>query len=90
MSSVIKQWIAHHTTEVTWNNIIAAVKSDIIGQNEVVEMIQRHVLNISTNFETSELSKQLGEGSHKEDETLEKHSRLSVNHQENVIKYSMF
>ena len=47
LSLVIKQWITHHTTEVTWNTIIAAMKSEIIGQIKIGENIRRHVLNIN-------------------------------------------
>ena len=47
LSSVLQDWIDQCTTEVTWNTIIAAMKSEIIGQIKIGENIRRHVLNIN-------------------------------------------
>ena len=46
LSIVLQYWIDQHTTDVTWNTIIAVIKSETINQIKVGEMIRRHVLNI--------------------------------------------
>ena len=47
LSLVLQYWIDQHTTDVTWNTIIAAIKSETINQIEVGEKIRRHVLSIN-------------------------------------------
>ena len=47
LSSVLQHWIDQCTPEITWNTIIAAMKSEIIGQIEIGKNIRRHVLNIN-------------------------------------------
>ena len=47
LSLVLQHWIDQCTTEVTWNTIIAAMNSEIIGQIEIGENVRRHVLNIN-------------------------------------------
>ena len=53
LSLVLQYWIDKHTTKVTWNTIIAAIKSETINQIEVGEKIQRHVLSINEGDESN-------------------------------------
>ena len=66
LSLVLKWWIDQCTTEVTWNTIIAAVKSDFIGQKAVGEKIRRHVLCINQNDNSSHLESDKPGGHDKE------------------------
>ena len=47
MNTVIQCWIDQRPTETTWDNIIAAMKSRIVGQNRVAKEIEMFVLNIN-------------------------------------------
>ena len=66
LSLVLKQWIDQCTTEVTWNTIIAVVKSDFIGQTAVGEKIQTHVLNINQEDNSSHYDSDMSSGHGKE------------------------
>lgn len=47
LESVLHSWLNQHSTEVTWNSIISAIKSEIVGQKAIAEKIQKYVLNIN-------------------------------------------
>ena len=66
LSLVLKQWIDQCTTEVTWNTIIAVVKSDFIGQTAIGEKIQRHVLSINQDDNNSHHESDVSGGHDKE------------------------
>ena len=52
MDEVIQCWINQHTTEVTWETIIAAMRNDIVRQNHVAEKIEKYIININHSGDT--------------------------------------
>ena len=55
LSSVLQCWIDKRTTEVTWNSIITATKSKIVGQTTISDEIRRHVLSSSQQYDNSHI-----------------------------------
>ena len=52
LNEVIQCWFDQCTTEVTWNTIIAAMRSEVVGNDRVAKKIENYVLNISQGGET--------------------------------------
>ena len=53
LNEVIQCWFDQHTTEVTWNTIIAAMKNEVVGQDCVAKKVETFALNINQGGETS-------------------------------------
>ena len=81
LSSVLQCWIDNYTTEVTWNSIITAVKSKILGQTKISEEIRRHVLrsDVSVSISSKKKHSKLYDDQKNEESELENYLSSLLN-----------